>query len=148
MTRILKKVTKKAESYLNEIWVSNTSYCYTKDFFTDTPAFKSRVSGGSSRYLSSSVFDKFPECFFDEKPADGEEYAEIIGRQNNSRVIKRFKTKYFNPPKNFGRFQVQAVRDYAKATNKPITAISANQMIRTIFNLPHAVRLPARLSIS
>ena len=39
-------------------------------------------------------------------------------------------------------------RDYAKATNKPITAISANQMIRTIFNLPHAVRLPARLSIS
>ena len=106
MTRILKKVTKKAESYLNEIWVSNTSYCYTKDFFTDNPAFKSRVSGGSSRYLSSSVFDKFPECFFDEKPADGEEYAEIIGRQNNSRVIKWFRTKYFNPPKNFGKYKV------------------------------------------
>ena len=106
MTSILKKVTKNATSYLNEIWVSNTSYCYAKAFFSDNPSFKSRVSGGSSRYLSSSVFDKFPECFFDERPKDAEEYIEIIGRQNNTRVVKWFNKKYITPPKNFEKYKV------------------------------------------
>lgn len=106
MMSILKKVTQKSNSYMNEIWTSNTAYCYSPLFFKENAGFDKRVSGGSSRYLSSSVFDKFPETFFDKKPQDGFEYAEILGRQHNERTIKYFKKCYLNPPQNFEKYKV------------------------------------------
>lgn len=106
MMSILKKVTHKSNSYLNEIWTSNTAYCYSPLFFKENAGFDKRVSGGSSRYLSSSVFDKFPEVFFNDKPQDGHEYVEILGRQNNARTIKFFDKRYLNPPQNFEKYKV------------------------------------------
>ena len=106
MMSILKKVTLKASNFLNDIWTSNTAYCYAPAFFSENKGFKDRVSGGSSRYLTSSVFDKFPEVFFDEKPSDDNKYIEILGRQGNTRAIKYFNLRYLNPPKNFNKYKV------------------------------------------
>lgn len=103
---ILKKVQSKTLSSLSSILYSNTSYKYSSFFFFDNPMFKKRVSGGSTRYLSSSVFDKFPEVFFKLKPEDGNRYAEIIGRQNNKRVSYYFKLNYLNPPENFLNYKI------------------------------------------
>ena len=85
---------------------SNTSYKYSSLFFTEHPMYANRVSGGSSRYLSSSVFDKFPEEFHESKPVDGELYCQILGRQNNERKIYYFKAKYLDPPENFNHYKV------------------------------------------
>ena len=85
---------------------SNTSYKYSKLFFEEHPDLRSRVSGGSVRYMSSSVFDKFPEVFYKTIPNDGAEYAKILGRQNNDRVYYFFKRDYLNPPDNFYKYKV------------------------------------------
>ena len=90
---------------LNTIMYSNTSYKYSSKFFIENPGFEERVSGGSARYLSSSVFDKFPEVFID-KPANNKDYIQIIGRQNNTRVKKYLKRDYINPPENFDYYKV------------------------------------------
>lgn len=103
---IVIKVTTNMKSNLSEIVYSNTSYKYSDKFFNENPGFDSRVSGGSSRYLSSSVFDKFPEVFLDEKPNDGEKYSQIIGRQNNQRKTYYFKEKYLTPPENYKSYKV------------------------------------------
>lgn len=106
---ILREITRKVktlqEESINTILYSNTSYKYSDAFFSENKGFSDRVSGGSSRYLSSSVFDKFPEAFYSEKPNDTE-YAQIIGRQNNERVIRYFKCSYLTPPDNFNNFKV------------------------------------------
>lgn len=90
---------------LNTIMYSNTSYKYASKFFTENPGFEERVSGGSARYLSSSVFDKFPEVFIN-KPANSKNYVQIIGRQDNTRTTKYLKRDYINPPENFGFYKV------------------------------------------
>lgn len=102
---ILDKVLAKCTTFLSSIVYSNTSYKYSESFFSENPGFSDRVSGGSSRYLSSSVFDKFPEVFLPEKPDKGD-YAKIIGRQNNERTIFFFKESYLNPPENYKRYKV------------------------------------------
>jgi len=103
---ILDKVKQTMVSSLSDIMYSNTSYRYNKAFFDENPEYIKRVSGGSSRYLSSSVFSKFPESFFEESPNDGKKYIKILGRKNNKRVLLYFDRSYINPPDNFEKYKV------------------------------------------
>ena len=95
--------TDKNNNFSNLIF-SNTSYKYTPLFFNENDGFDKRVSGGSKRYLSSSVFEKFPEVFFENKPEG--EYATIIGLKNLKRKRYFFKKAYLNPPTNFEKYKV------------------------------------------
>ena len=113
MSSIVTKVKHCSKNFLNEITISNTSYKYSNKVKEDFPQFfvkdengKSILSGGSCRYMSSSVFDKVPEMFTEEKPVNERIYAKIIGRQNNKRVSKYILLKYINPPKNFYSYKV------------------------------------------
>lgn len=110
---IIEKVVGDCHISLNEILYSNTSYKYSEKMKNDHPEFfikdkngKSRLSGGSSRYLASSSFDNLSEIFFKTKPNDAKEYIQILGRQNNVRVYYYFRKDYINPPENFYGYKV------------------------------------------
>ena len=103
---IKQKVKTDPNNNFSQLIYSNTSYKYSNLFFNENPGFSNRVSGGSCRYLSSSVFDKFPEVFFSEKPDDDNSYAYILGLQNMKRKYYYFAEKYLNPPKNYEYFKV------------------------------------------
>lgn len=103
---IIKKVKLFNERTFADIIYSNTSYKYTKLFFEENEGFSNRVSGGSSRYLSSSCFDKFPEVFFEEEPSNENTYIRIVGRKNNQRVILYVDKRYINPPRNFYSYKL------------------------------------------
>ena len=106
LKNIMNKVLGKMEYSISDIMYSNTSYKYSELFFYENEDFINRVSGGSRRYLSSSVFSKFPEAFHSEKPSGNEKYARVIGRDNSERVIYYFKEKYLQPPSNYNNYKV------------------------------------------
>lgn len=58
------------------------------------------------RYLSSSVFEKFPESFHEIKPNDGKKYSKIIGRKDSERKYYYFKESYLNVPSNYSKYKV------------------------------------------
>ena len=106
LNNILSKVKGITNRYLDSIIYSNTSYKYSKKLFEEHPDFFTRVSGGSSRYLSSSVFDKLPEMFFDKPSDNNEKYIKIIGRQNSHRAEYYTKLRYLTPPQNYDKYKV------------------------------------------
>ena len=106
LNSITKKVLLKFERSLSDIYCSNTAYKYSPLFFSENPGFENRVSGGSKRYMASSVFEKFPEVFLKQPKEDGREYVKIIGRKNNQRTTLFFNKRYINPPENFYKFKV------------------------------------------
>lgn len=65
---------------LSDIWVSGTSFRYAPLLAQERPELVARLSGGSMRYLASSVFDTLPELFYDTCPDDGHQYVQILGR--------------------------------------------------------------------
>ncbi|MDR0950845.1 MAG: Eco57I restriction-modification methylase domain-containing protein [Candidatus Ancillula sp.] len=91
---------------LGDILYSNTSYKYSDKIYQDNPEFKNRVSGGSVRYLSSSVFEKFHEVMYDSEPEEGYSYAQIIGLLNGKRVWKYMREDYLRPPDNYKSYKV------------------------------------------
>lgn len=102
----LKKVRSITTSYMDSIITPNTSYKYSSLIYEENPELRLRVSGGSVRYLASSVFDTFREIFFDDKPDDGKRYAKIYGRQNNERVTKFIREDYLLPPESYWKYKV------------------------------------------
>ena len=91
---------------LDTIMISNTSYKYSDMFFKEHPEYAERVSGGSARYLSSNVFEKFPEEFHYMIPNDGNNYAKIIGRKDSKREIFYFKEQYLSAPESYKKYKV------------------------------------------
>ena len=103
---ILNKVNQLKEKSISDIFYSNTSYKYDSLLYEENPYLKKRVSGGSVRYLSSSVLKNFREVLHTEKPNDDYKYASIIGRLNNERVIRYMREDYLVPPENYKRYKV------------------------------------------
>ncbi|STZ01543.1 Eco57I restriction-modification methylase [Moraxella lacunata] len=103
---IVEKVVTENFTSIGELLHSNTSYKYSKLLWQENPTLVSRVSGGSKRYLSSSVFDNLHELFFDENPNDDKEYIQILGRQNNTRIFKWLRRDYLAEHPNMDKYKV------------------------------------------
>ncbi|MFL1732444.1 Eco57I restriction-modification methylase domain-containing protein [Moraxella oculi] len=103
---IVEKVVTENFTSIGELLHSNTSYKYSQLLWQENPTLVSRVSGGSKRYLSSSVFENLHELFFDENPNDDKEYIQILGRQNNARIFKWLRRDYLSNHPNMDKYKV------------------------------------------
>ena len=70
------------------------------------PEVISIMSKGHAFDLKSNVFEKLPNIFLEEKPEDGNEYIQVLGRKNNSRVFKYIRKDYVNNVKNLFYYKV------------------------------------------
>ncbi|MFA7109837.1 MAG: Eco57I restriction-modification methylase domain-containing protein [Sphaerochaetaceae bacterium] len=103
---IVEKVVKGKFESIGELLHSNTSYKYAPALWSENQQLRERVSGGSKRYLSSSVFDKLHEIFYDENPNDERKYVQILGRQNSQRIFKWIRRDYLVNHPNIDKYKV------------------------------------------
>ena len=91
---------------LSTVMVTSFAYHFTAKMHGDYPEAAEQMSKGHANDLKSSVFVRLPQIFFDEKPDDGNEYARILGRENNERVYKYIRRDYINDVVNFASYKV------------------------------------------
>ena len=56
--------------------------------------------------MSTNIFDRLPQFFFNEAPNDGNKYIRILGRENSQRVYKYIRSDYVNQPKNLFQYKI------------------------------------------
>lgn len=66
---------------LSDIAVSSYAYHFTKKMHQDFPTAKSRLSKGHEDDLKSNTFDNLPDILLNEKPDDGKNYVQVMGRE-------------------------------------------------------------------
>ena len=104
---ILKKVIKKeAFQSMSNIVITRTAYRLTKKVHEDFPTAASQLSKGHLYDMSSNIFTRLPQIFFDIKPKDGCDYMKILGRENNERIYKYIKREYVRETINTDSFKV------------------------------------------
>lgn len=94
LNHILKKVKKKSQNFLDKIIFSQGLYRFSEKFFNDFPAASNRMGAGTGSKIISLMFDKIPEAFLAELPADRENYIWILGRAKGTRVYRYIKREY------------------------------------------------------
>ena len=101
---IMKKAT--SEKHINDIGVSGYAYHFTDIMHSEHPEVRSLQSKGHDYDLKSNVLEKLNVLFYDEKPDDGDDYIQIMGRLNNERVSKYIKRKYINQVSNLDLYKI------------------------------------------
>lgn len=91
---------------LSTIVYSRTSYRLTDIMHDENPNALSKLSNGHAYDMSSNIFQRLPEIFYDVKPEDEKEYIKILGRDNNERVYKYIRRDYVNKVENLDSYKV------------------------------------------
>ena len=89
-----------------EIVYPRTVYRLTETMHKDYPKAITKLSDGHAYDMSSNIFERLPEIFFDKKPTDNDKYIRIHGRINNARTYKYIKRKYVNNVDNLEFYKV------------------------------------------
>lgn len=101
---IKEKVEKIGFVPLSELVYAPESYKLTSKIHDDNPWAKDRLSNGHLYDVTTNIFDKLPELFYDEKISD--EYVGIYGRENNDRVLKWIKKEYIANHDNLNSYKL------------------------------------------
>ena len=80
----------------SEIVYAPESYRFNKKLHEDFPSIRNELSNGHFYDITSNIFDKIPEIFFDFKPNDGNKYIQFLGLENNRRVYKWIRRDYIS----------------------------------------------------
>ena len=91
---------------LSDIVFSRTAYRLTETLHTDFPNAVNQLSKGHAYDMSTNIFERVPQVFFDEKPNNGKEYIQILGREGNDRVLKYIRRDYVNQVENLDKYKV------------------------------------------
>ena len=108
---ILNHVLNKVLSYegfdsFSQIVITRTAYRMTNKMHEDNPEAISKLSDGHAYDMSTNIFERLPQIFYDIKPEDEYEYIRILGRENNGRVYKWVRREYVNTPKNLDKYKI------------------------------------------
>ncbi len=103
--RIVKK-----SGYLNQtldqIMYGADSHKLTDVMFEEHPELLSRTDESHRKAVSSMIFERYPEVFFDERPDSNEEYCQIYGRIKNNRTVKYIKSTYLKEHPNLRFYKI------------------------------------------
>lgn len=90
----------------NNIVITRTAYRLTDKMHEEHPEALSQLSSGHAYDMSTNIFERLPQIFYDEKPNDGAEYIKIMGREKNERVYKYIKREYVNDVINLDKYKI------------------------------------------
>lgn len=77
------------------IVVTRTIYRLTDKVHKDYPEAIKQLSKGHAYDMSTNIFERLPQIFFEEKP-DNRDYVRFLGREKNKRVYKYVLRSYIN----------------------------------------------------
>lgn len=103
---ILKKVSTYPHDSLSEIIYASESYKFTEYMHKTIPEAEKLLSKGHKYDFKTSVLSALNNIvFFDDKP-DDEEYVQILGLINSTRVYKWIRRDFVHGPDNFEKYKV------------------------------------------
>lgn len=100
------KVKAISSNNISNFVYSPDSYRFTDLLFKENPKLVGRTDNAHAKAVASSVFERYPEVFFEVKPEDDENYIQIYGRIGGERVYKYIKRKYLAPHPNLDKWKI------------------------------------------
>ena len=112
------------EKSMSDCVISRTAYRLTDLLHKDYPNAILQLSEGHPYDMSTNIFERLPQVFFDVKPNDENTYIQIFGREDGKRTVKWIKRIYVSGPNNIDKYKViMSSADGAAGTiGKPVPA--------------------------
>ncbi len=117
----LNSILKKSKAHpmflkFSDIVVTRTAYRLTSKMHEEHPEAILQLSAGHAYDMSTNIFERLPQIFFDEKPQDGFEYISILGREKNQRLYKYIRRDYVNDVVNMNKYKILLAKSNGAGT--------------------------------
>lgn len=86
--------------------VTRTAYHFTDKMHEDHPEAIAQLSRGHAYDVSTNVFERVPQLFFDVEPKDGHVYIRMLGREDNHRVYKYIRKEYIRSIPSLSKYKL------------------------------------------
>ncbi len=103
---ILKKVLNNNFITINQLIYAPESYRISKKMHEEHPGLKEKLSTGHLFDLTTNIFMRLSDFFYDENPQDGKDYIQIYGREKNTRQYKWIMREYVDEHANLDLWKV------------------------------------------
>lgn len=104
---IISKVCKNNDfNKFSSIVITRTAFRLTDKLHKDYPEAINQLSEGHAYDMSTNIFDRLPQVFFNNLPNDENKYIKILGRYGNQRVYKYIREDYVNNVVNLYSYKV------------------------------------------
>ncbi|PKL26351.1 MAG: helicase [Spirochaetae bacterium HGW-Spirochaetae-2] len=107
LNSILHKVSQKTITTLDSITSGTDIYQFTPNMHKENPNVRKMLSKSHPNTVVTSALTTLDNIlFFSDKPGDGKEYVQILGRYQNERVYRWINKDYINKPQDFNTYRV------------------------------------------
>lgn len=107
LNSILHKVVPLTNETLDTIVSGQGIYRFTETAHRDHPEIVNMQSKGHANDIGTRALELFHNMlFFEEKPEDGHEYTQVLGRYQNERVYRWVREDYINKPYAHDKYRV------------------------------------------
>jgi len=106
LNSILKKVKSTCFESFGDIVITRTAYRLSDKMHKDHPEAISQLSDGHAYDMSSNIFVRLAQIFFDKKPNDSHDYVRMYGLVKNKRCYKYVRRDYVQGHKNLDYYKV------------------------------------------
>lgn len=103
---ITEKVTHREFKSLSDLIYAPESYRLSNVLHKEHPEAKERLSAGHDFDVTTNIFSKLDDLFFNENPNDGKEYIQIFGLEGTTRAFKYIRKDYIMPHDNLMKWKV------------------------------------------
>ena len=110
LNSILHKIISSKFQSMANIVISRTAYRLTDQLHIDHPEAASQLSKGHMFDMSSNIFDRLPQIFFNEPQNDGFEYIRMLGRKEGSRAYQYIRRIYVKNVANLDTYKIVMAR--------------------------------------
>lgn len=128
LNNIIHKLISQNFKNIMPLVITRTAYKLTPKMHKDHPEAIKQLSKGHPYDMSTNIFDRLPQVFYDEKPNDNYQYIQILGRENNTRIYKYIRADYVNKPDNLYKFKVflpsaNGKGDFGEILTNPVLSV-------------------------
>lgn len=107
LNTIIHKVKSKNDfSSLSAIVVSRTAYRFTELMHKEHPEAISQLSDGHAYDVSTNIFERLPQIFYNTRPIDSNDYIGIYGRTDSDRAVLYVRRDYIRNVSNLDSFKI------------------------------------------
>lgn len=103
---ILNKVISKGETYIDQMVYSPESYKFTRKLHEDNPNAQNKLSKGHMYDITTNIFSKLSNIFFEEEPIDKNRYFKFLGLLNGKRTYRWIKKEYISNHENLLKYKI------------------------------------------
>jgi len=127
LNTILHRVRESGATFIDCEVSSGRAYAFTQAMHSAKPDASSKMSRDAQFRVSTNAFEQLADLFYETRPTESQEYAQVLGVIKNKRYRRWILRKYITGPESFDKYKVAVPAANGSGSTTDFFGVALNQ---------------------